>query len=138
MQIFPHRDIEELGGSGRLYLRRFYLWPSRWFRLGLKLHCIALPDQERALHDHPWAFLSIVLRGGYIEELPGRRFRLVRWFNFKRARDIHRIAYLSRVPTWTLVFTFGRVREWGFHTADGWVPWREYERRALETNGARA
>lgn len=136
MQAFPHRDIEERG-SRRLYLRRYYLWPSRWFRLGLKLHRIERPDRERDLHDHPWAFLSIVLRGGYIEELPGRRYRWVRLVNLKRARDAHRIVHLMRVPTWTLVITFGRCREWGFHTAAGWVAWRDYEALADASPGQR-
>src|SRR5690606_17597095 len=35
---------------------------------GVLLHRIDGPDPGLDLHDHPWPFVSIVLRGGYTEE----------------------------------------------------------------------
>lgn len=37
---------------------------------GVKLHHILRSDDDRDLHDHPWSFLSIVLKGGYFEHRP--------------------------------------------------------------------
>lgn len=44
----------------------------RWvlFRVpafGVYLHNMRRSDYDRALHDHPWPFVSLVLRGGYWE-----------------------------------------------------------------------
>lgn len=35
-----------------------------------RLHNIVTPDLDREMHNHPWSFISIVLRGGYIERRP--------------------------------------------------------------------
>jgi len=35
---------------------------------GLCVHELRRSDYDRALHDHPWWFVSLVLRGGYWEE----------------------------------------------------------------------
>jgi hypothetical protein len=38
---------------------------------GARVHNIKRSDYDRALHDHPWWNISIVLRGGYWEVFPG-------------------------------------------------------------------
>jgi hypothetical protein len=119
--------------TGALYLRRWYLigGPShRTRRLGVKIHRIDQPDGAPDLHDHPWPFLSIVLRGAYVELLPDGTTRRVRWINFKRPCDAHRIVALAggrRV--WTFVVTGRASRTWGFRTAGGWVPFDRYAPR---------
>jgi hypothetical protein len=30
------------------------------------------------------------------------------------------------IPAWTISVTGPRVREWGFHTAEGWIHWKEF------------
>jgi hypothetical protein len=106
------------------------------------LHWIARPDPQSDLHDHPVSFLSIVLSGSYVEELPDdtgeRRTVRVRRWNLKRATDRHRIVSVTRRAL-TLVFSGPAVREWGFYTPEGWVPWREYDaRRRAENSHKRA
>lgn len=123
--------------TGEPYLLRWSWRPCRWF--GFKIHRILREDFGRDLHDHPWWFASLVLRGWYDEEVPARfprgllhraevgtTVRRIRWFNFKRATGSHRIVRVAR-HTWTFVIT-GREdsRQWGFHTASGWVPWQKY------------
>jgi len=85
-----------------LYLRRLYLaWTPRGHA---SVHWLHKPDSADH-HDHPASFLSIVLRGGYVEEVATYdqcwdrhaggavrwdvHTRRVRWFNFKRAEDAH-------------------------------------------------
>lgn len=80
------------------------------------------PDPQPDLHDHPVGFVSIVLKGGYTENTPSG-LRHIRWLNFKRPTDQHRIVSGTAL---TLVFAGPKVREWGFHTPKGWVHWKEY------------
>ena len=111
--------------DGTTYLLRLHLLKAPWFTL--MLHWIKRPDPQPDPHDHPIDFVSIVLRGGYTEWRAGGRIHIVRWFNFLRTSDVHRIL---RVKPNTLTLCFAvhpRVsRLWGFHTPGGWVSWKEY------------
>lgn len=130
---------------GARYLLRLHLVKLAWGDPeqggALMLHWIEKPDPQPDPHDHPVPFLSIVLRGGYVEEReaarPTRRsvgrwpngrwfeVRRVRWLNLIRSRDVHRI--ISVEPgTLTLCIAGPKRREWGFHTVSGWVAWRPY------------
>lgn len=122
---------------------------SSWF--SIKLHNILISDEE-CLHNHPWAFISIILKGGYTEhtrELPWS-YKLSKWslpvisekngfrvqhkefragsILFRPARWSHRLEL--KEPVWTLVFTFRKVQRWGFFTKKGWIPhWKYVENR---------
>lgn len=51
------------------YMRRWWVIPrNRVFNI--YLHNVQRDDDDRALHDHPWWNVSIVLRGGYWEIKP--------------------------------------------------------------------
>lgn len=50
--------------DGSPYLIRYHLFGCRWFKV--RLHHILLSDPD-CLHDHPWDFISIILKGGYRE-----------------------------------------------------------------------
>lgn len=100
----------------------------------LRLHKILRSD-EGDLHDHPWDFTSLILRGYYEEEglaPPGSSLRVIPTgvfgpgdYNSKRATDVHRLT-IHEGPVWTFVETGPRVRDWGFATAQGWVHWKAY------------
>lgn len=156
------------GAPGGVYLERWYLWaPRRWLaRLecardarpawregpwwegaaiaGLRwlpspyLHRILRDDDDRALHDHPAASVSVILEGGYWEILPDdpRRWPLHRstcmeWrapgrVIVRRASLPHRLELVADLPCITL-FLFGpRCRDWGFWCPGGWVHWRDF------------
>lgn len=129
-----------IGQPGDIYLDRVYVVQTPWF--GIMFHRIFRPDNQRDLHDHPWSFFSLVLRGWYEEDAAHRcpypdcafafcpQRRKVRWFNFKRAEDRHSIRWCSRSPVWTLVFTGRKRRTWGFWVDSGtrFVKWTEYEK----------
>jgi hypothetical protein len=55
---------------GGPYMRRWWIIPRNRF-LNIYLHQILRDDDDRALHDHPWWNVSIILRGGYFECTPG-------------------------------------------------------------------
>jgi hypothetical protein len=134
----PHRDIKV---DDVLYLRRFYLTPRSW-RWRVFLHHIARPDPDRAVHDHPWPFRTLVLRGWYEELVPGFKRVLVihkvRWGGRRPATYQHRVWKVAP-STWTLVLAGKARRVWGFWPGDGasgswvdayagdkFVPWRQY------------
>jgi hypothetical protein len=50
------------------YLIRYNLLSTPWF--GIKLHKILISD-EACEHDHPWSFVSFILKGGYVEQRNG-------------------------------------------------------------------
>jgi hypothetical protein len=120
----------EVEKGGEMYLTRLHLIATPWF--AVMLHWIHRPDPDAHLHDHPVDFVTVVLRGGYVEERPSpypltlhltaRRFVP----RFVPARTAHRVVYVEPNTT-TLVFAGPVVRPWGYHTEKGWIPWREYQ-----------
>lgn len=107
------------------YLIRWRIVQTPWF--GLYLHRFEGPDPRATLHDHPWPFVSIILRGGYIERrLDPRTLEVddaheVRWLNRLRTHDAHAIVRLLRVPSWSLLFVGRRVRTWGYWEPTAWL-----------------
>lgn len=118
-----------------VYLARFWLSPMLRLSDGspdsgdsLLLHWIARDDDDGALHDHPWAFETRVVSGGYVEQQPdGGQFTTFVGTTLRReATDLHRVTRV-RPDTWTLVETGPKVRTWGFVRPGGaWTPWREF------------
>lgn len=120
-------------------LTRYFLIQTRWF--AVYLHHLQASDTDRAHHDHPWAFISVLLSSGYYEWTPNRhpeqpglmRLATIRTWKprfsvlYRPAEWQHRLELVK--PTWTLVLRFRRRREWGFITRSGWLGWREYGKR---------
>lgn len=141
---------QELWFAGAHYMTKLYL--ARCPLAQASVHLIRAPDPGRDMHDHPRSFVSIVLRGGYVEERPapatvehelrleGNRYDLglsvhgmptrtarrgLLSVAFRRATDAHRIVEVDP-GTVTLVLWGPHRRSWGFHTAIDWVFWRTY------------
>lgn len=114
-----------IGPKADPYLRRWWLIPrNRWFNI--YLHEIRKSDDDRALHDHPYYNMSIVLRGGYTEMTPvGSRRRRAGSVVLRGARALHRLV-IEGDPAWTIFVTGPRIRNWGFACPKGWVPWQEF------------
>lgn len=112
------------------YITRLHLVKTPWF--AICLHWLNKPDPEPYLHDHPVAFLSVILRGGYTERrwpYTKGTFRSHKWLNFVRATPEDRHTIVSVKPsTLTLCFMGPKRREWGFHIPDSegleWVPYK--------------
>jgi len=127
--------------DGALYLQRFRVfgWTegSRWFGPSLYLHRFRLPDQDAALHNHPWRWgFSWILSGGYIEDRghqsgfalirDGRFCRLPGDLNVIRPETYHRVHSLLGRETWTLFLVAPKSRSWAFWVPGrGPVPWRQ-------------
>lgn len=122
--------------AGAVYLKRLRIIQTPFF--GVYLHDILSPDSDRVPHSHPWSFVSLVLRGGYLEHVyfPGGPV-LGKSYGLFRDRfrahvfpsgggQVHRIdAVLPK--TKTLVVVGRRRDDWGFFVDGiGLVPWRTY------------
>lgn len=138
--------LEEINGAERCptYLYRWTVWQPRrprwfWRGFGVYLHKFVGDDWSRDLHDHPKRFISIGLKGSYVEWTPtpiddvvgmgpivGRVYRAP-WVRTFPAEHIHRLTLAAdRRPCWTLVVVLRSVREWGFWHQGAFIHWREY------------
>ena len=152
MLLFRHEDIIN---GGELYLRRFVI--RRDEKKGhVYLHHIYKSDDDRYPHNHPWAFNTFVLAGGYLnheypyhfieaeptreraEIRPNRRYMVNRAKQpvttaaltgrlYRRGVDhCHLLELHPGRTAWTLVFTKSQARPWGFLTETEWIYWRSY------------
>lgn len=131
----PHFNI---GHVGSIYMRRWYVIPrNRLFNI--YLHEILRSDDDRALHDHPWVNLSIVLRGGYREIMPWfaptflkpvppqeSKWRGPGSVVLRMPSQAHRLEVADGTPCWSLFITGPNVRSWGFWCPKGWTHWQNF------------
>lgn len=145
--LFGITEIPDHDDPNKVYLWRLRLIKTPYF--GIKVHNIRMSDNPETcgLHDHPWSFISIQLRGGYDELRPGVNFdrspvprwsavtgvsygiyrlRLHRFVNVVRSTDMHAVR-IDRWPCWTLVLNGRRKREWGFRFPG--QPWKPLENK---------
>lgn len=132
--LFQRFEIPNYDGDGN-YLTRWRVVQTPL--CALYLHRFTSPDPRPTLHDHPWHFVSIVLRGGYTERRLNRRTlavdeaHRVRRINVVRATDGHAIVSLDRNPTWTLLLVGRRHRHWGYiEQKAGWLTWTPFDKHA--------
>lgn len=118
----PHFII---GGQDAPYMLRWYVIPRNRF-LSIYLHKFLRDDDDRALHDHPWNFLSIMFSGAYDEHTPdGVIKRTSPSIAYRPASHRHRVVLRSK-HCWTLVIRGNVIREWGFWCPQGFVHWTHF------------
>lgn len=115
-KIVPFKELgwEEIGE----HFTRYQLLKTRWFNL--YLHQLMAPEwNPRGCHDHPWWFVTLILKGGYLEEAPSATPSL----DFRRpGRILYRPANFSHdvitpeKTCWSLVLTGRKSRDWSFHS----------------------
>jgi hypothetical protein len=124
-----HRTIYDRDGNTP-YMERYYLLfkdRPKWFPFNITLHKVCLSDLP-VLHDHPWPYATIILKGGYIEHTPEFRWwRGAGHFRIRKATDYHWLEVPKEgIPSWSLFFMGKRSREWGFLKDDVWIESEEY------------
>jgi hypothetical protein len=113
-----------IGPEGDVYMRRWWIIP-RTGLMNIYLHQFLRSDDDRALHDHPWLNISILLRGSYVEHTTEKAtLRHAPAIVFRRATAAHRIELIDNKPVWTLFLTGPKIREWGFLCPQGWRHWK--------------
>jgi len=115
-----------IGDHADPYLSRWFVLPRNRFA-NVYLHHIRKSDDDRALHDHPWWNVSLILAGGYVERTVMAVYhRPVGSLVARRATTAHRLIVADATPAVSLFFTGPVMRTWGFHCPKGWVPWRQF------------
>ncbi len=131
-RIILNREPDEIIGEPNdpYMLRWFAIRKNPFF--GVMVHQFMRSDDDRALHDHPWPNVSILLIGRYIEHtiaaggVNHRKVYRSGDIKIRRAKSAHRIELTNRECI-TLFIRGPKVREWGFHCAQaGWRHWRDY------------
>jgi hypothetical protein len=120
------------------YLERYYLFlrDRERFPFNIFLHKFLKSDPDD-VHDHPWPYATVILKGGYWEWIPvfdtvGRKIGEVQhWrkpghFRTCSASSFHRIELDPDVTCWTLFMPGPKQRDWGFMVKNKWVQWEQY------------
>ncbi len=126
--IVPYRHETKLS-----FFKRPLGWLMQLFDIAIRIHEIKRSDDARSFHDHPWPYLTVILKGGYFEITPlydrsglylGEKSV---YFGpgsilFRRAKTQHRLEIhdpdLHSIheiqATTTLFITFKKSQSWGF------------------------
>jgi hypothetical protein len=131
--------------SNEPYLERYYLFlkDRERFPFNVFLHKFLKSDPDD-VHDHPWPYATLILKGGYYEWLPqfnskGEKVgELQVWrgpghFRISRANSYHRIELDPGVTAWTLFMPGIKQRDWGFLVKNVWVQWEQYLKQRKAT-----
>jgi len=120
------------------YLERYYVFlkDRKWFPFNVFLHKFLKSDPTDP-HDHPWAYATLIIKGGYWEWIPqfnsaGEKVSEVPlWrgpgsFRISKADSFHRIEVEPNIECWTLFMPGPKKREWGFIKKNQWIKHDEY------------
>ena len=128
-----------IGGEDTPYLKRWFIILRNPF-FNIYLHQFLRSDDDRALHDHPWVNFSYLLEGEYTEHTINagginiRTKRSAGQWKFRFPRGAHRLELPMAIDghgvgeccCWTIFITGPRIRNWGFHCPNGWIPWQRF------------
>lgn len=124
--------------SDEPYLERYYVFlkDRTWFPFNVFIHKFLKSDPDD-VHDHPWPYATLILRGGYYEWIPQfngsgkmtcevRKWRGAGHFRICSQNSYHRIELKEGVTAWTMFMPGPQKREWGFLVNNKWIANGEY------------
>jgi hypothetical protein len=131
--------------SDKPYLERYYIFlrDRKRFPFNIFLHKFLRSDPDD-VHDHPWPYVTIILKGGYYEYIPNfspegviightRYWRGPGTFRISRSISYHRIELVESIECWTLFIPGPQRREWGFLVDNKWIHNEQYlEERVIK------
>lgn len=129
LKFLKMKLIKEIRSKeGNLHFKRWQILKTRWF--SIYLHGIYSEDKDKHLHNHPWDYTSIVLKGKYIEETPKGINKLYPGKIVSRnGLDYHKILKLQTKSVYTLFFVSPIKRHWGYLVNGEWVHHEIYRER---------
>ncbi len=114
------------------YLERYYLFlkDRKTFPFNIFLHKFLKGDPDD-VHDHPWPYATLILKGGYYEYTPNfeygkmvgetKHWRGPGHFRLCSSHSYHRIELVPGITAWTLFMPGPQKREWGFLVKNKWI-----------------
>tara|TARA_B100002019_G_scaffold292731_1_gene316870 strand:+ start:2215 stop:2649 length:435 start_codon:yes stop_codon:yes gene_type:complete len=115
--------------SGKLpYLIRYYVFlkDRKNFPFNITVHKV-LESDEPKLHDHPWNWGALIIKGGYWEHTPqGKFWRGPGHLRFKKAEDLHWLELAkdkqgNNIPCVSVFYMGTKRKEWGFVSKGKWI-----------------
>lgn len=106
---------------------RWRIIHTPWF--GIYLHKWNKPDPRPTLHNHPWPFISFILKGSYEEHRLmdlGYKYGyaaihgFIKWVNIVKRDDYHAVTSVKS-GTISLMFVGKTHEDWGYWTDKGYV-----------------
>ena len=138
MQRFGRHRVIMDRQSNEPYLERYYVFlkDRTWFPFNIFVHKFLKSDPDH-LHDHPWPYFTLILKGGYYEWVPyydkdsNKMTEICKWrgpghFRICKATSYHRIDLNPAVTAWTLFIPGPQKREWGFLVRNKWIHNNDY------------
>lgn len=128
-RVTQNRPHDFAVGGAEPYMLRWWVIPRNRY-CNVYLHKFLRSDDDRALHDHPWSSVSVLLAGD-LEEMyldgDRRRLRAIAKGDivYRSSTFAHRLI-VDKPGAMTLFITGRWVRHWGFHCPAGWRHWQEY------------
>jgi hypothetical protein len=132
-----HRVIMDRRADEPL-LERYYVFlkDRTRFPFNVFLHKFLKSDPDD-VHDHPWPYATLILKGGYYEWIPQfnadgskscevRKWRGPGHFRICGANSYHRIELAPGITPWTLFMPGKQTRKWGFLVNNKWIESEEY------------
>lgn len=139
-QAEPYSTI---GPPDDIYMER--VWLKKFTDtepISVRLHNIRRSDDDRAMHDHPWENISVVLSGQMIEVVPLSQDQpcmqdLTKYSQFirkpgdiiaRKATDRHRLIIPEGQSVWTMFIMGDYQQHWGFYDPVKGIKvyWRDY------------
>lgn len=112
------------------YLERYYLFfkDRETFPFNIFIHKFLKSDPDD-LHDHPWGFRTLILKGGYWEHTEqGKFWRKPGFTQSVEPMHKHRVELKPGCTCWTLFIPYRRCRKWGFYRDEKWIESEDYFR----------
>jgi hypothetical protein len=120
------------------YLERYYVFlkDRKYFPFNVFIHKFLKSDPDD-VHDHPWSYATIILKGGYYEWTPNfdlqgakisetRHWRGPGHFRICPANSYHRVELKAGTDCWTMFMPGPQRREWGFLVNNKWIHNEQY------------
>lgn len=102
------------------YLHR---WVAGLGLFSIRLHHWHSSDDTRHFHDHPWWFLTLVIKGSYHDVNPTGVKDMARWSVAYRPALHRHTVEVANGGCWTLLLTGPEIRFWGF-----WVDGKKFKK----------
>ena len=132
---------EIVSKEGVVHFRRYRLLDTPWLRI--YIHNLLVSDEDKHMHNHPWSFFTLLLKGSY-EQLfyikskvgadCGGTIKMYERDSFTMGKNAYHKITLLTPTAWTLFFAYGKKSSWGYLLDDkSHIDFKDY--RSLKNDG---
>lgn len=113
---FSIRWREPLGKPECPYM---YRWVFNLVLFSVRIHHWIRSDDKRYMHNHPWSFITFVVRGSYtdVSLKDGKEIRQLLKapsVQYRNAQHLHFVEMDGKTECWSIVLTGPQSNKWGF------------------------